>query len=385
MFIRYAAQNGQHANFYSLNMSKMIKIEKKCCRIKSYLLVLMLFVSAASISFAQNNDIKYEIIEKSTDYVKFKLSCDNQEREVIIVFREANIAPVPPDFKLEYEPITDYSKISQMNQTGDKNLVIYNNALSSEQFIVSNLVHNTDYAIDLYFYNVKDSVIQETSYKIATLAEEPSEQTKNVMVSVPQDGNLVVRFNIGNGEHRYLLVGEGQKPNMPEDGNMYETDSDLSKAYKINDHTYYINSDDKYKFVVKNLKSNTEYFFTVIEANGSGDNINYLLTENNNTASRITPPEPPINLMVKQEDNNKYVIVNAVWEKPEGAIDYILDVATDSDFQNLLSKYDNVSTGDLDKFVLVYLEKGKEYYLRMKSVSRRGNSSYTDPIRIIVK
>jgi hypothetical protein len=359
-------------------MSKMKKNEKKCCRYKSYLLVLMLIVSAASISFAQNNDIKYEIIEKSTDQVKFKLSCDNQEREVTIVFREANIAPVPPDFTLEYEPTTDYSKISPMNQTGDKNMVIYNNALNSEQFIVSNLEHNTDYAVDAYFVNERDDVISQKSYQISTLALEPTKQVGRISNSNPADDfSMYVYYQKGGGEISFLLVGENADPVLPKDGTSYNTTNNLVTTEKLNDNTYIISTDSDNKFKFNGLKPANNYIFVVIEANGDGDKINYLTTIDKNKRSVITQPEPPKNVMATIEKSKR---IKLVWEKPENVMNYELDVALDANFKNILSNFNSIRFGDTDRFVIGGIEKNKNYFIRLRSINENGYSDYTETI-----
>ncbi len=351
------------------------KIENNSCRCKSYLLVLFLFIIAASISFAQNSSIKYEILKRTTDQIEFKVSSENEGRGVIIILRESNIAPVSPGIELTYKPSLDYSMINEDSKTGENNMVIFQGALTSEQFIVSNLEHNTDYAIDTYI--IKDSIISNDPYKVSTLALEPAKQIEKIKNSVPEKNSMLVLYKKGDGEKSYLLIGEGIEPSLPVDGISYNTTNDLHNTSKIDAHTFIISSENSKRFNINNLKDATTYYLLAIEANGENDKVNYLNTIENNKATVTTQPNPPINLMVTTDRGKR---LKLHWEKPDNVKNYELDVAKDDLFSNKLSNFNAIRFGDTDKFIIVGIEKNTDYYIRMRSINENGFSKYSETI-----
>jgi hypothetical protein len=357
-------------------MTKLKKIEKICCKFKSYLLVLSLFLIATTVSLAQISSNDLEIVKRTTDKIEFKFSNENEGREVIIVFRESNIAQIPPNNELDYKPWMDYNNIPTESQTGEKNMVIFNGALTSEQFIVPNLEHNTDYAINLYTLNNSDSLISESSFRVSTLANEPTEQVKRVLNSVPKNGNMIVQYEKGNGEFSFLLIGEEKEPTMPEDGKYFEFDNDIQLTGKIDDHTFIISTDNKTSFSVSNLGYSTLYYLTAIEANGKNDKVNYLITDFV-IRSVVTQPNPPLNLTVFPEKGNRFKLI---WEKPDYVLEYELDVSLDPSFNKLLDKYNSIKFGDTDKFIITGIEKNTDYFIRMRSINKNGYSVYTDTL-----
>jgi len=354
---------------------KILKnIENFCCRYKSYLLVLLLFVVAASISLGQNISSNYEIIETNVNNVEFKLYNENQESEVIIVFRKSNIDPIPPNAELNYKANTDYSQKNSSNLTGEDNMVIFNGVLSSEQFIVSNLEHNTDYAIDVYFNNNSTS---NKNYQITTLAEEPTEQVGRMLNSVPTDNKLVVYYQKGNGEKSYLLVGENIEPTIPEDGKIYSTTNNINTTSRIDDNTFIFLSDNNKEFYIEGLKPSKTYYLMAIEANGNNTKVNYLVSIDKNTRQVTTEPEAPKNVIVTIEKNKRFKLQ---WEKPENVSNYELDVAYDSEFMNKLENFDSIRFGDTDRFIIGGIKKNKNYYIRIRSINENGFSSYTETL-----
>ena len=64
----------------------------------------------------------------------------------------------------------------------------------------------------------------------------------------------------------------------------------------------------------------------------------------------------------------------ANWEKVDGATDYYIDVAKDSEFTNILKDYNNKSIGDVDNFKVDSLDKNTNYYYRIRAKNNNGQS-----------
>lgn len=367
--------------FIKLNyMIEIRKILKNVCRLKSYLLVLALLFFAVSNTFAKESSILTEIIERGVDKIKLKISTEKEGRDAIIVLRKENIEAVYPDFSQDYIALSNMAELTENNTTGEGNAVIYQGALSSEQLIVSNLEHNTDYAIDLYYSDEKDAVELDKSILFSTLQNEPTKQTNGIMVSVPVGGVVGVRVKeAGDGEKRYLLVGENSDPTDPVDGVFYQTSSDIKKTARIDEHTFIFDTPRDNKFIIENLKSSTNYILKVIEANGEMESINYLTEDGNNKDEFKTPPSPPINLQVVRDSRNR---LKAIWEIPEGAEKFQIDLATDPDFKNILSMYSGMQISKIDEYTFIGLNKDKYYYLRMRTIDDSGYSSYTETKKV---
>ena len=169
---------------------------------------------------------------------------------------------------------------------------------------------------------------------------------------------------------------------MPIDGIIYKTSNNIETTSKIDEHTYIFVSNNNSEFEVEGLKNSTDYFLTSIEANGEGYSVNYLTTAGDkNTYKTTTPTAPPINFMLMPDKKRR---IKAVWEKPEGAINYELDVATDNNFKNKLDKYAAITIGDIDQFIIVGIEKNKYYYVRLRALSNSGYSNYTKIEKIMI-
>lgn len=65
---------------------------------------------------------------------------------------------------------------------------------------------------------------------------------------------------------------------------------------------------------------------------------------------------------------------NANWDVVAGATSYNLDVATDSNFTNLITGYNNVDTSNVTSYAVTGLDKNCTYYYRVRAVNANGVS-----------
>lgn len=110
--------------------------------------------------------------------------------------------------------------------------------------------------------------------------------------------------------------------------------------------------------VIDNLNPGTTYLYRV-RATKDG-----LIGANSQRIQTTTFPETPQASAASERNALKFT---ANWQAAEGARKYRLDVATDPDFNNILSNYNNRDVGDVQRFTVSNLETGTNYYYRVRS------------------
>lgn len=75
-------------------------------------------------------------------------------------------------------------------------------------------------------------------------------------------------------------------------------------------------------------------------------------------------PEAPVALSASNVQERQFT---ANWEIVSGVSNYILDVATDDDFENILNNYDALDVGEVTSYTVTGLSPGNMYYYRLRS------------------
>ncbi len=250
--------------------------------------------------------------------------------------------------------------------------------------IITKLEHQTDYFFGLYRI-AKDSAIFIKKYAFNTLASKPSRQASQITFPELTDSTISVQFLRGNGEGRILVGAKGDKIDFPENGKVYRTSNKFGngEARLGNSFVLYDGSDRNPKVTITNLEAGTKYTFAVFEYNGKGKYRNYNLESfTNNPRSKWTQLKPPKVVEVQEISSGNFLVK---WNKVPNATTYILDLATDKDFNNKLELYNQTDIGDIDNYELSDLKSGTTYYLRLKAISKGPESNYSSPVEIKVK
>ncbi|MCG2591113.1 Ig-like domain-containing protein, partial [Rhodohalobacter sulfatireducens] len=75
-------------------------------------------------------------------------------------------------------------------------------------------------------------------------------------------------------------------------------------------------------------------------------------------------PEAPVALSATDVEEREF---KANWEMVPGVSNYLLDVATDSEFDNILNDYNSLDVGEVTDYRVTDLNPGTVYYYRLKS------------------
>lgn len=124
-------------------------------------------------------------------------------------------------------------------------------------------------------------------------------------------------------------------------------------------------------YTVNDVEPGTEYFYRVRAVT---DN---LIGVNSQTISTTTFPDSP---EAVEPSDTTVVAFNANWNTAEGAENYRLDVATDSEFQSLVEGYEDLDVGDVLSYKVDNLLPGRNYFYRVRSEAGPRQSDYSNTI-----
>ncbi|MCA6363425.1 MAG: VCBS repeat-containing protein [Bacteroidetes bacterium] len=124
------------------------------------------------------------------------------------------------------------------------------------------------------------------------LDPEPSTAASNVSVSGITQTSMTVNFTAGTGANRLVLARQGSAvTSFPVDGNGYTANATFGSGSDLGGGTFVVYNGNSNSVTITGLQSNTLYYFSVVEYNGSSCTSNYMstpITANNQTLN--TPP-----------------------------------------------------------------------------------------------
>jgi len=340
----------------------------------NYIIILsIIFLSFFNVSCKEQDYFKINtkphiLIENiGPNYINFKIVPDNSNDLMQLLISKNDKFDNNTDTlsNLVYNDTINYSMIKFNNNQG---LVFNSKFNKSKNVYISNLENLTDYYFALY-KREKGKLILHQKIKFSTVVEAPSVHSKNITFSNVTDTEMTISFQSGNGEGRIVLMRKDSAPELPTDGIEYK----FSQKYKndsaiLKNNTYCIyktkiSADNK--IVVSNLEKG-KYYFAVIEFNGNGKHINYLGEFNGNIRTKSTSLEAPVALPAEIVDLNNFV---AKWEKHPDAEYFMLDIAEDEQFVNIVQPYENVDVGDSNivEIELPFSLENKKLYYRVRA------------------
>jgi PKD repeat protein len=131
---------------------------------------------------------------------------------------------------------------------------------------------------------------------------------------------------------------------------------------------------DTNSYAVTGLSDNTDYFYRLLAYSPYGN------SPYSNTIEVVTlanPPAAPVALPATNTTQNSF---DANWNAVSGATGYILWVANDEFFNNVIFSYDSLDVGDVTTFQVTGLLLDHDYYYRLRAYNSGGVSPYSNTI-----
>lgn len=256
----------------------------------------------------------------------------------------------------------DFNALSKAN---DNQYIILNSKLDTNyNLFINNLEELKKYYITLYT-KVKNNYEIHQKLNFSTVVSSPEKNSKNITFSEITENSMHITFQAGNGEGRVVIMRKDIAPELPIDGIEYKYNTKFSSdSTLIKNNTYVVyktNIAADNNFTVNGLKPG-KYYVAVVEYNGKENHINYLGEFNGNIRSKNTSVGTPIALPGEVIDETNFV---AKWEKETGVQYYLLDIAEDDKFVNIVFPFEGVDVGDSNMIEIELpfnLEKKAIYY-----------------------
>jgi sugar lactone lactonase YvrE len=121
--------------------------------------------------------------------------------------------------------------------------------------------------------------------------------------------------------------------------------------------------------IIENVSPGTTYFYRLRAKTED------LISGNSQTIETTTFPEIPVIAGATDRNALKFTVN---WQEAEGAVNYRLDVARDSNFEDMVSGFDDINTGAGTSYVVTGLFPGEQYFYRVRSEAGPRLSGYSE-------
>lgn len=353
---------------------------------KNIFAVITLFVALSCSALAIDEVTN---IDADQDAVSFNIKA-KKDSHFLMVLRKADNSNFPPKNGTAYKPVSDIAKADK-DIIGKRNYPVFAGKVDGKKIELSGLMPGTDYKLDVYSYaNAKspEYSLLIKSFDIATLPKSPNITPRNLAISQNSKGELELSFMRGNGDATYIFVSDEKDIKLPK--NKYEAvpNPTYGKSLVKGTQTSCIDKNTgktQASVRISGLKPGKTYTIAAIEANGEGKSTVYALPKKKDSrfirTYTVMPPAPKA-IEATDVSANHFL---ARWEKLEGAKNYILDVAKDENFTQLLPAYSNITIMPVNDWDIDNLEPGKIYYYRVRAMLSNGMTAFSNVVKVTTK
>jgi hypothetical protein len=206
-------------------------------------------------------------------------------------------------------------------------------------------------------------------------ANQPTSLSFSSISSTSISGSFTAAASSPSG---YLVVrSTSPNPPSPIDGTTY-----AAAATTLGSGTYVIQSSSATSFTSSSLSGNTTYYYHIFSYNNTGcsGGPKYLTVSPLSLSSTTCASSPS----ASAASNIATTSFTANWSASSGGapLNYLLYVATDNSFTNLVSGYNGLDVGTVTNYSVTGLSAATTYYYRIMAVANSCNSTNSSTITI---
>lgn len=301
----------------------------------------------------------------------------NGQRRIVVAKANSPVSSNPVD-GTNY---TANANFGSGTQIGSGNYVVFDGIVTdNDQVTIGGLnLTTTKYYFKVFEYNgkhgtnVSNVIFQTGVANLNPLASPPITPASALNFQNVTKNSFSLGWNNGNGDSRVLIAKASSTVDAdPADGQTYTGSTAFGNGTQITTGNFVILDGTGNTTPISNLSPNTEYFFKLVEYNGTGANANFAVSS---TASQWTLTTEPV---LSDPTNYTQTSFTANWQAVTGANFYHIDLATDAGFSSIIdSSILSASSTSQDFFSL---SPGTSYYYRVRAENTAGESFNSDPI-----
>lgn len=180
---------------------------------------------------------------------------------------------------------------------GDNNFVVYKGSASEVQ--LSEMNPDTTYHFAVFEYNGGSGPVYLTTNPLRASVKtlpHPTIASSEVIASQIEGDKMSLRWTVGNGTRRIVVIREGSPVDaFPQKNVAYTSHPDFALAPEIAPGQKVIYNNSNSTVTVSNLNHDSTYYFAIFEYSGSGTEVGYLVTDYA-TFSQTTQSTPLVNV-----------------------------------------------------------------------------------------
>ncbi len=214
----------------------------------------------------------------------------NGTRHIVVVRQGTAIASAPTDGTTYPSPNSVYGSGTAIGS----GYVAY--LCTCNSFTLTGLTANSTYYVAVYDlngnYGSENYLTSNPALgNFTTITTEPTVQASAVNFTSVTSTSFNVNFTVGNGTNRIVLVkATSAVDSDPVDATTYTANATFNSGSQIGTGNYVVYNSNSNTVAVTGLTSGITYYVAVYENNGSGTNINYLMTPATGSQATLSVP-----------------------------------------------------------------------------------------------
>lgn len=335
------------------------------------ILIIVLFIVLSGVTLAKN----IIILDQTSNSVSLKIE-NNEDIEsyIAVVFESGK------SFELLNK--IDYNGSDMFNLDD----VYYLKGHKTNTFMIEGLKPITKYEVVLYSKEISKNEIEKTHF--CTKPDKKPTPASNLAYKYNGDSEYSIQFKKGSGNGRIIIASANEIKNLPKNGIKYNSVPFGSKIAQFEGETAFV----VYNSEADNSSSNSvdlkilspdPFWLSVVEFIGNDECIMYCKEYNKGNMRKITPGlDAPVAIDAREFPNGFL----ARWKPVAGAEKYLIQVAYDQGFNDIIDAYNDIDFGNITEVpVNISDKKSGVVFYRIRAARENVLSNYSNVITVRLK